>query len=119
MPNLLDARLRHAILFLQQMDAANDRYLAGDSEVASALLDFDHNQANIIATQKWLAEYAPVITNEEIQSDEIAHVIVDLCNAYPDAGAYLVSLRLEPNERIQWLQAALDASQRLGNAITS
>ncbi len=119
MPNLLDARLRHAILFLQQMDAANDRYLAGDSEAAAALLDFDHNQANIIAAQKWLAEYVPEITDEEIQSDELARAIVDLCNAYPDAGAYLVSLRLGPNERIQWLQAALNASQRLGNAITT
>ena len=119
MPNLLDARLRHAILFLQQMDAAKDRYLAGDSEAAVALLDFDHNQANIIAAQKWLAEYVPEITDEEIQSDELARAIVDLCNTYPDAGAYLVSLRLGPNERIQWLQAALNASQRLGNAITT
>lgn len=119
MPNLLDARLRHAILFLQQIDAANDRYLAGDSEAAAALLDFDHNQANIIVAQKWLAEYVPEITNEEIQSDELARAIVDLCNAYPDAGAYLVNLRLGPNERIQWLQAALNASQRLGSAITT
>lgn len=119
MANLLKAHLRHAILYLKQMDIANDCYLAGNSEIASALLNFDQNQANIIAAQKWLAEYVPKITDEDIQSDEIAHAIVDLCNAYPNTGAYLVSLRLGPNERIQWLQAALGASQRLGNVVTT
>lgn len=119
MPNLLDANLRHAILYLQQLDAANDRYQVGGNEASLALLDFDHNRPNICSAQKWLAEYASGIEDEQIQSDKTAHVILDLCNAYPDAGAYLINLRLSASERIQWLKPALNASQRLGNAITT
>lgn len=117
MPSILDAHLLHAILFLQKLDAANDRYLAG--ETAPALIDFDHNQTNIQSAQRWLSEYTITLSDKQIQSDEIARALVDLCNAYPDAGAYLINFRLAANERIRWLLAGLQASQRLENPETT
>jgi tetratricopeptide (TPR) repeat protein len=88
-------------------------------ETASALIDFDHNQVNIQSAQKWLSEYTTSISDDQIQSDEIARVLIDLCNAYPDAGAYLISFRMGAYERIRWLQAGLQASQRLENLETT
>ena len=38
-----------------------------------------------------------------------------LCNAYPIAGAYVLSLRLHPRDQVAWLEAALAAARNLGN----
>jgi tetratricopeptide (TPR) repeat protein len=119
MPDLIQAHLRHTIHYLRKLEAANDQYLAGYRESMSALADFDHNQTNIYAAQKWLGEYSSAISQEQILSDEISRNIVDLCNAFPDAGAYLISFRLGPHERIRWLQVALNASKRLENPVTT
>ena len=119
MPNLRQAHLRHTVLYLQQLLNANDQYLRGNQEAVTALLDFDHNQVNIHAAQKWATTHAEKITDQEIQNNETAYVIVDLCNAFPDAGAYIINFRLGANERIQWFLAALKASQRLGNDVTT
>jgi tetratricopeptide (TPR) repeat protein len=119
MPKLLQAHLRHAIHFLRKLETANDQYLAGERSSILALIDFDHNQTNIYAAQKWIGAFSSTIPTEQIMSDEISRGIVDLCNAFPDAGAYLISFRLGPYERIRWLHAALSASKRLGKPATT
>jgi len=37
----------------------------------------------------------------------------ELCNSFPDAGKYVLSLRQHPRERIRWNEAALEASRTL------
>lgn len=37
----------------------------------------------------------------------------ELCNSFPDAGKYVLSLRQHPRERIRWNEAALEASRSL------
>lgn len=118
MPSQFTAHLMHAALYLQRMDSANDRYIAGDGLLA-ALNDFDRDWPNIQMAQKWAAEFNSMAVNDDVKQDELARSAVDLCNAYPDAGAYLISLRLNAQERVNWLEAAIDASGRLNNKVTT
>jgi tetratricopeptide (TPR) repeat protein len=95
MPSLQDATLRHALLYLRQLVAENDGYLAGGESMLDALAQFDRD---------W---------------DPSLERLVDFCNAYPDAGAYVLSLRLPPKSRLTWLTAALKASRLLQNDLTT
>ena len=42
-------------------------------------------------------------------------IVSKLCLAYPDAGAYILSLRQHPKDRIQWLTAAISSAREIGD----
>lgn len=118
MPSSQDAVLRHALLYLRQLVAANDSYLTGGDNMLAALQSFDADWGNIAAAQSRLAKLVdnPIATEG---NDEIQRRLLDFCNSYPDAGAYLINLRLSPQERMRWLEAALQASRLLNNDLTT
>ncbi|MEY4168060.1 MAG: ATP-binding protein [Blastocatellia bacterium] len=72
---------------------------------------------------KWLKQGIDLLDLEwqNIQNAQIwarRHVDDDraaceLCNSFPDAGKYVLSLRQHPRERIRWNEAALEASRSL------
>ena len=72
--------------------------------MAEGLSLFDSERVNIEAGQAWTAARSA--------SDEQA---ARLCNEYPNAGAYILSLRQYPRDSIRWLEVALRAARKLGN----
>jgi tetratricopeptide (TPR) repeat protein len=119
MPSLQDATLRHALLYLRQLVAENDGYLAGGESMLDALAQFDRDWENISTAQDRLSKQADAVLPKQIQMDPSLERLVDFCNAYPDAGAYVLSLRLPPKSRLTWLTAALKASRLLQNDLTT
>lgn len=83
-----------------------------------ALKGFDQNWGNITVAQARLANVSADFKPDDLQ-DENSQLLLDFCNSYPDAGAYLINLRLSPQERIAWLESALKASRILKNDLTS
>lgn len=106
------AQRRHAIYYQAVLSAVDDLYLKGGGAIAQGLLLFNRELSNIQAGQGWAASRAD-------SDDEAAQ----LCIGYPDAGAYVLSLRQHSRERIRWLETALSAARRLkqqnaeGNAL--
>jgi tetratricopeptide (TPR) repeat protein len=98
------ARHRHAEHYEPVLRAANEFYKLGGDEVMRGLTLFDLEWENILAGQEWAAGHAA--------EDRAA---ARLCSDYPDAGAYVLALRLRARERITWLEAALDAARKLNN----
>ena len=96
------AQRRHAEHYKAVLAAADDLYLQGGEETLRGLALFDAERQNIQAGQEWAAAHA----GEDQEADQ-------LCSAYGSAGAYVLSLRLPPRERITWLEAALAAARRL------
>ena len=119
MPRLIDAISRHALFGLQKLVETNDGYLLGGENLLDALVIFDQNWENISIAQKRLVEYLPLhkLKKENIKQEEFW--LMDLCNAFPDAGAYILLLRLTPQNRIEWLRSALVASEILENDLTT
>jgi tetratricopeptide (TPR) repeat protein len=66
------------------------------------MMIFDLEWKNTQAGQLWAEENAG--------SNRIATV---LCSAYPRDGFYLLGLRQHPQERIRWLEPALNAARQL------
>lgn len=64
---------------------------------------FDLERVNIEKGQAW--------TRENVGSGEVAR----LCNDYPNAGRYVINLRLSPKEQLRWMEAALSAARQLGD----
>lgn len=118
MPSKQEATLRHALLGLRQLVASNDAYLQGGESMLVALKEFDQNWGNIAIAQARLVKITGDLHGTE-PTEESLYTLLDFCNSYPDAGAYLISLRLTPHERIAWLEAALAASRILKNDLTT
>ena len=98
----LEAERRHAEHFVAVLGEADRRYLEGGDKVIEGLALFDLERANLEAGQAWAAARA--------EADDAA---ARLCSAYPDAGVYVLNLRLHAARWINWLEAALAAAQRL------
>ena len=96
------AQGRHAAHYLTVTDAADKLYLQGGESLKKGLVLFEVEWVNIRAGQGWAAAQA--------EEDELA---AKLCNMYPDAGAYCLSLRQHAREQVRWLEAALGAARRL------
>ncbi len=96
------AQRQHAEHYKKVLSTADDFYLKGSESIAQGLALFDREWVNIQAGQQW------AVTNAQ-DDDEAAQ----LCNAYPDAGVYVLDLRLHPRDKIRWLQDALHAAQHL------
>jgi tetratricopeptide (TPR) repeat protein len=98
------AHLLHALYYRQILDRADAYYQRGGPGVMEGLRLFDREWPNIQAGFAWAQANAA--------RDKKA---ADLCSDYPYAGFYCMDLRLNPRERIRWLEAGLDAARRLGD----
>ena len=96
------AEKRHAAHYEGVLRRAKETYKQGGDAVVHGLALFDAEWENIRAGQAWAAGHTA--------KDRAAAA---LCNAYPDAGVYCLSLRLHPRERIRWFEAALTAAREL------
>jgi tetratricopeptide (TPR) repeat protein len=102
MPTHYQAQLRHAEHYEQLLSRANELYKEGGDAMFQALEEFDLAWKNISSAQEWLAANA--------ESDP---GLARLCSSYPEAGVYVLHLRLPLLVRIRWLQPALEAARRL------
>jgi tetratricopeptide (TPR) repeat protein len=84
------------------LQEANDLYALGGFAMARGVSNFDAHWDNIRGAQAWAREHAA--------ADEEA---ARMCNAFPNAGAYVLNLRQHPLERIRWLEDALVAARGL------
>ena len=96
------AGLLHAAHYLQILSTADDLYQKGGEAIAGALSLFDNERVNIEAGQEWTAA-------RFADDEQAAH----LCNWYPGAGVYVLSLRQHPRDFIRWHEAALLAAGQL------
>ena len=103
-PDRAAAQGRHATHYETVLCAADALYMQGGESIERGLALFDLEWHNVQAGQAWAARQAQ-------EDDAAAH----LCNVYPDAGLYCLSLRQHPREGIRWTEAALDAARRLGD----
>jgi tetratricopeptide (TPR) repeat protein len=97
---------RHARYFLTVLANANDLFIEGNEAMLRGLKLFDDERANIETGQSWAATNA--------LSDSAAAL---LCLAYPNVGAYVLSIRQHLHESISWLKAALSASRFVENRV--
>jgi tetratricopeptide (TPR) repeat protein len=97
-----DCRLRFANYYGAILTEANSLYPMGGAAAERALRTLDAEWENFRAAQAW--------AEENTQADDEA---ANICNAFPNAGAYLLDLRQNPRERISWLEAALAAARKL------
>jgi tetratricopeptide (TPR) repeat protein len=99
-------RLAHAAQYFEVLRECDELYLQGGEAFKNGLALFDAERRNIEAGQKWVCEHTGV--------DEMGTL---LCNAYPLAGVYVLSLRRHPREAIAWHEAGLAAARQLKNRI--
>jgi tetratricopeptide (TPR) repeat protein len=97
------AMLRHARHYRDLLSEADEYFLRSKEGVLKGLQLFDQEKANILAGQSWA----------ERNLDRNASDVIDLCQSYPNAGAYVLDLRLFPREKIHWLETALQACRML------
>jgi len=96
------AGLHHAWHYRDVLSEAGECFLQGKEGVLKGLHLFDQEKANILAGQSW--------AEKNLEGNSSA--AIDLCKSYPNAGVYVLGLRLSPRERIPWLETALEASRR-------
>jgi tetratricopeptide (TPR) repeat protein len=90
--------------YLDKLRAWENLYIQGGVGVEQALTCYDKDRGHVEQLQAWVAKKAAV-------SDEAAH----LCNIWPQAGPYILRLRLSPAQHITWTEAALTAARRLNH----
>jgi tetratricopeptide (TPR) repeat protein len=96
-----EARERLAQHFLAILAEANNRFLRGGDDVLEGLALYDQEAISILAAAHWArSERSPEATN--------------IAMRLPNAGTYVLSLRLHARELIVWLDAALAAARQLG-----
>lgn len=98
------AQIRLARYYLAKLRMVETSFKWGHEHSADALAQFDQEWAQIKRWRDWSAEHA-------FEHDAIA----DLCMEFPQAGMELFLLRQHPYERLEWLEAGLEAARRLGN----
>jgi len=99
-----EAAARHAAHYKDVLAKAKELYKQGGQAVVEGLALADREWANIGAGWAWSAGHAG-------EHDTAAR----LCDDYPDAGVYVLGLRLHPREQIAWLEQALAAVRSLGD----
>jgi tetratricopeptide (TPR) repeat protein len=104
MPSVRDAHFRHAKHFLDVIWEATKLCEQGGEEFHRGSASFDRELDNIKLGQLWASSNAA----KDIEADT-------LCSNFPDAGGYLVDLRLHPQERIAWQESGLSSARRLND----
>jgi tetratricopeptide (TPR) repeat protein len=87
--------------FLAVLRAADDLFLQGGTSIQAALRLFDAEWGNIQAGHAWAATHPP--------GDDTA---ARICDEYPDAGTYVLSLRQPAREQIRWRELGLAAARQ-------
>lgn len=95
---------RMAAHYVEVAAAADELYKRGGEDLLHGLALFDLEWPHIRAGHAWAVEQAD--TDEEATRR---------CSEYPDAGALCLALRLHPQARIAWLEAAADVARKLGD----
>lgn len=95
-------RQRHAAHYLTVMEQCSLLYFKGGDAIKSGLALFDVERRNIEGGQAWACRH--------LGEDEAAK---QLCNKYPLAGVYILSLRQHPRDFIAWSETALGAARQL------
>ena len=98
MASLREAHLRHALHYAQVLQVANDLYQQDGEALLQGLALFDLERENIEAGRTW--------ASEAIGEDREA---TQLCSTYPEAGAYVLIMRLHARDQIRWLESAVGA----------
>ena len=101
-----EARLRHARFFYDLLARCQDLYLEGGEKVLEGLALFDRERAHIEAGQAHVAGLAKAGDKGEAAR---------LAFGYPNAGAYVLGIRLHGRERITWLDVAVTAARAVGD----
>ncbi len=96
--------LRHAEHYCGVLGEAQQLYLEGNKHILAGLAQFDRERHQIATGQAWAAKNLQV-------TEEAARLASD----YPDAGAYILLLRLSPREHIVWLEAGREGARRTKN----
>lgn len=104
--NIQSAQFRHAQYYLQVLELANQYYLQGGEGILRGLQLFDLEWDNIQRGQEWAAKN---IT----KSREIAEITAK----FPSVGTFCFDLRINPRQRILWLESSLYASQHLDDRV--
>lgn len=104
-------QLRHSGHYMKVLSYADELYQQGGKGILNGLRLFDRERANIQAGQAWAEE----LMNSEASSlfDVDLKSALQLSSSYPNDGAYVLNLRLHPNENLRWLKTAIVAAQRL------
>ena len=102
MVSLFDACYRHAQHFSAILRTANTNYLASEDSPLDGLELFDRERRNIEAAWQWVAAHArdPRATS--------------LCAEFPNAGPYILSMRLPARVWQSWINSAISASEQSG-----
>lgn len=103
MPSKREAGLKHARYFADILLQADQLYQLGGIHNAEGLDLFDQNWLNIQNGQSHVAHNAATDADTRL-----------LCAEYPERGSFCLFLRQTPEQRIQWMTAALDAAQKMG-----
>ncbi|MGC9515399.1 ATP-binding protein, partial [Methanocrinis sp.] len=107
-PSAVDsAGLRHAEHYRDVLSLADKSFKQGKGGTLTGLALFDQEKANILAGQSW--------AENNLEGNSSA--TIDLCKSYPDAGVYVLDLRLSPREKISWLETALEACRRSNDKV--
>ena len=93
---------RFARHYCMVLATCNSLYEEGNKSMLRGLAFFDREWRNIRVGQAW-AETRMKRSQNAAQ----------LCIYYPEAGAYVLALRLHPRERIRWLEVQLAAARQL------
>ena len=101
---------RFAKYYRDLLSKANDLYKQGGENVLVGLRLFDQEWVNIQTGQKW-AENVLKVVNIDIDKKSALY----LASSYPEAGDYVIDLRLHPDERIHWIKTALEAARLLND----
>ncbi|MGH9803431.1 MAG: ATP-binding protein [Blastocatellia bacterium] len=96
------ARHHHAAHYQSVLHETDALYEQGGEFLTQGLELVDLEWLNVQTAQTWAAT--------KFESNQMA---CDLCNSFPDAGKYVLSLRQHPRERIRWSEAALSASKKM------
>ena len=96
------AHLKHAAHYKDVLSVTAELYEKGSENILLGLNVFDREWENIRLAQAWVAE-----------NIETSDAITELVMLYPAASAYCLDLRLAPRQKIQWLNSALNAANKL------
>jgi tetratricopeptide (TPR) repeat protein len=98
------ARIRLAQHYLARLRAIDALFRTGNEQIGQVLHQFRQDWEQIVQWQVWSAAHAAA--NPEITA---------LCSAYPQAGAEILQVQLNPHIHRNWLEPALAAARQLGN----
>ena len=98
------AAARHAAHYAAVLGRADDLYVKDAEGVLEGIALFD--------LERWNLEVGQGFATENAGRDDTA---ARLCSMYPNAGAYVLALRLHPRDWVVWLDGAVAAAKRLND----